>query len=172
MKNTLKDGNGKFYGRIGASACFNYSDRTGAKVGDLVGLYYDGKFECECYVVQKETGDPFVMGIGGTYIKNGVGEGDDYIWTIKKIKDSSSITDGMKDSQGIIANIAPEETKFFTKQETDLLYCFVAKGNIPFESRKHIEQMIDCGIIQVCAHHFVSAKIINKRTGVVIDLLS
>jgi len=58
-----------------------------------------------------------------------------------------------------------------TFKHNDLLYSFVLKSNIPFENRKHVEQMIDSGVLQICANHFVSAKIINKRTGEVTDLL-
>lgn len=54
---------------------------------------------------------------------------------------------------------------------SDLLYSFVLKSNISFENRKHVEQMIDSGVLQICSSHFISAKIINKRTGEVTDLL-
>ncbi len=189
MNGILESPHGNCWGKVGELTSITYFDGSNAKVGDIVQVFSDTSDHGESYICS-ENGKEFVMGIANYEIRNGIS--DSYKWHIcKKIdsrdikdgyKDSkgvcavikghtSEITDGMKDRNGITTIVKANNDDNIIKSEKDLIYCFVSKGNVPFENRKYIEQMINIGVIQICANHFISAKIINKKTGEVINLL-
>ncbi len=173
MENILVDKIGDNFGRIGASACFNYSDGSVAKVGDIVGLYLNGEFRSNRYVVQDGT-MPFVMGIKDIYIKNGIGESPNNDWSIRKITDASEIEDGMSDGNGIVAQVKSKYLKIHD-EESDWLVFISTNGMGGHFSKEKVIEIIKNdftnGVLLLDERLFSSAKLVNKKSGQVIDLL-
>jgi len=172
MEGKLEDKYGKKYGDIGTPTCHSYQDGSTVKIGDRVKLIdTDNNRSCGIKYVVELDGETFIMGVKGVIFHLGCGTKDDNCWSIQKITDWSEIKNGDKDNQDIIARISEDKIEIPHK-DNDLLYFITSKQPLTFEQAKGIEKMFSNNIVILNAPYVESAKMVNKRTGEVTDLMN
>jgi len=162
-----------FYGEVGEDTAVEYADGSKAKVGDLVQITSDGSSHDPNFVVKERNGYSFVMGLGSTKFSKGESLSG---FSITKYKDYFSVETGTIDSCQVKMLPFEDAKKQEIKIEEGLwIYFLVLPSGFDIHSkelsREMLERDVKSGMMVFTEDMFSKAKMVNKQSGQVIDLL-